>query len=421
MVAGGERDHAAAARAFRDRRQLVEGAAELERAGPLQHFRLQEHAGSDALVEHRRATTAASAPRTARARARRRRYRRSRRARRECLGHPRLVSRTPTGGQGAWSFTLRRPDCGCSRREWYRIARSQRPCGCRPCCRRRPAPRLPRYVRRQSRGRPAARSLSAARQAARKILVQRADRRGADHVARPGHGKRRDRQAAGERLQQNQAEGVGLARKHEDVGGGIDLRQGLALQRPEKHGVRIFARQRRARRPVADDHLGAGQIEIEKRLEILFDRDAADAEEHRTRQAEIDGARTKQAGVDAARPQHHVAKAARAQFGRQRRRRRHHRLARRMEPAQRRPDPGFRDRQARGDVFGKAGMEARGERQPVLAAIAPHQAGRSALRSRYECCRAAPRRSAGRSSPATAAPAADPDSSASRRCGTIPA
>ena len=77
--------------------------------------------------------------------------------------------------------------------------------------------------------------------------------------------------------------------------------------------------------------------------------------------------------VDAARPQDHITKTARAQFVRQRRRCRHQGLARPMEPAQHRPYPGFRDRRARRDIFRKAGMKARREGQPVLAAIAPHQ------------------------------------------------
>ena len=81
----------------------------------------------------------------------------------------------------------------------------------------------------------------------------------------------------------------------------------------------------------------------------------------------------KQRGIDAARPQHHVAKTAHAQFGRQRRRCRHHRLARPVEPAQRPPHPGFRNRRARGNIFGETGVKARGERQAALAAIAPHQ------------------------------------------------
>ena len=54
MIAGRERDHAAAALRRGDRRQLVEGAAKLERAGPLQQFRFQEHPCAGALVERRR-------------------------------------------------------------------------------------------------------------------------------------------------------------------------------------------------------------------------------------------------------------------------------------------------------------------------------------------------------------------------------
>jgi hypothetical protein len=46
-------DDAATARGWRDRRQLVESTAELERSGPLQHFRLQENPGSGAFVERR--------------------------------------------------------------------------------------------------------------------------------------------------------------------------------------------------------------------------------------------------------------------------------------------------------------------------------------------------------------------------------
>ena len=132
----------------------------------------------------------------------------------------------------------------------------------------------------------------------------------------PVTGKRRDRQAAGQRFEQHQPERVGPARKHEDVGGRIGLRQRFALPRAEKHRLRVFSRQRRARRSIADDQFGAGQIEVEKRLEILLHRDAADTQKDRARQAEVNRARMKMAGVDAARPQHHVAKAASAQFAR---------------------------------------------------------------------------------------------------------
>src|SRR5712671_3269829 len=125
------------------------------------------------------------------------------------------------------------------------------------------------------------------------IFIQRANGVVADHVARTGHRKRRHRQAACERLEQNEAKRVGLAREHEDVGGGIGLRQLLAVPRTQKHGSRIVAGQRGARRSVTDNHLGTGQIEFEKRLEILFDRNAADAQKDRAWQPKVDRARVK--------------------------------------------------------------------------------------------------------------------------------
>ena len=171
------------------------------------------------------------------------------------------------------------------------------------------------------------------------IVIEDADRRGADHVARPGDRKGGNRQPAGERFEQHQAKGIGLARKYEHVGGGVDLGQFGAVPRAQEHRIRIFSLQRQACRPVADHNLGARQIEIEEGLEVLFDRHPADIEEDRHWQAQIDRARMKQRRIDAARPQHHVAEAARAQFSRQRRRCRHHRLTGTVEPAQPGPDP----------------------------------------------------------------------------------
>ena len=61
------------------------------------------------------------------------------------------------------------------------------------------------------------------------VLVQHAGLRIADDIARTGHRIRRHRQPAGHGLQQHQAEGIGLAREHEHVGGGIDLREFFAV------------------------------------------------------------------------------------------------------------------------------------------------------------------------------------------------
>jgi len=59
------------------------------------------------------------------------------------------------------------------------------------------------------------------------------------------------------------------------------------MPRAEKDRLRIFPGQSGQRRPIADDDLGARQIEIEKGFEILFHRDAPDAKEYRTREPQV--------------------------------------------------------------------------------------------------------------------------------------
>ncbi|MGY4334449.1 hypothetical protein ACVWWG_008866 [Bradyrhizobium sp. LB7.2] len=219
---------------------------------------------------------------------------------------------------------------------------------------------------------------SAAKQDAAQIVIEHANRRVADHVAGPLHRERRDRQAACERFEEDQAKRVGLARKHEDVGGRVNVRQFLAVFFAEEDRVRIGLLQRDTPRTVADDHLGAGQIEVKECLEVLLHRDPADREEHRCRQTEIDRARMEQMGVDAAGPQHHIVEAALGQLAGERRRCRHHGAAGAVESAQRSPDQRARHRHAGADIFGKAGVEAGREGQLALAAIAAdHQADRT--------------------------------------------
>src|SRR4029077_10245364 len=105
-----------------------------------------------------------------------------------------------------------------------------------------------------------------------------------------GDRKSGNRQAAGQRLQQDETKGVGLAREYENIGRRIDFRQFLAVPRTEKNRIRKFPLQRRTGRTVADHELGAGQIEFQEGLEILFDRNSPDAEEYRRRQTQVDGA-----------------------------------------------------------------------------------------------------------------------------------
>ena len=118
----------------------------------------------------------------------------------------------------------------------------------------------------------------------------------------PGHREGRDRNAARQRFKKNQAEGIRSAREDEDVGSGVDFGQLLACSRAEEDRVRVGPLESRARRSITDDDLGPGQIEAEKRIEVLLDRNASDRQEDGTRQAEIGRARMKQPGVDAARP-----------------------------------------------------------------------------------------------------------------------
>src|SRR3990172_11627583 len=60
-----------------------------------------------------------------------------------------------------------------------------------------------------------------------------------DHVLRPGRGKSGDRDAAGERLEQDEAESVGQARKDKDVRRGISQRKILTVFRSEEQRIGI--------------------------------------------------------------------------------------------------------------------------------------------------------------------------------------
>ena len=122
---------------------------------------------------------------------------------------------------------------------------------------------------------------------AAQIGIQRADRMIRDHVQRAGHRKRRDRRAARQRFELHDAEGVGEAREHEDVGRRQMRGQIRALLFAEKSGLRIAALQLGRLRSVADHDLGSRQVQREKRLEVLFDRDAAHGHEDRPRQIEL--------------------------------------------------------------------------------------------------------------------------------------
>ena len=122
------------------------------------------------------------------------------------------------------------------------------------------------------------------------ILVEHADRIAADYVLRSRNGVCGDRDPTGQRLELNDAERVGSARKHKYVRGRKMRRQGFAFQLTEKVGIRKATLQLERLRPLADDDLRAGQIERQELLQVLFHREAADADENRSGQIDCRGA-----------------------------------------------------------------------------------------------------------------------------------
>ncbi len=147
----------------------------------------------------------------------------------------------------------------------------------------------------------------------------------------------------------------------------------FVAERAEECRRRILPPQPLEFRPLADDGLGARQVERQERIEILLDRDASDGHEDRPRQTEIDGAvRAEELRVDAARPRADIGEATARQFVVQRLGRHHGHRRRIVEAPQHRVAPGFRDRHARRNVFREFRGVARGEGQRAPDAIAPY-------------------------------------------------
>src|SRR5260370_24038358 len=69
------------------------------------------------------------------------------------------------------------------------------------------------------------------------VVAQHADRIVANDVARPGHGKRRHRHAACQRLELHDAKRIRETGKHEHIRGRDMRRERLAVQRTEKSDI----------------------------------------------------------------------------------------------------------------------------------------------------------------------------------------
>jgi len=93
------------------------------------------------------------------------------------------------------------------------------------------------------------------------IVVQNADGMAGDHILRTGDRIGRDRNAARQCLELHDAERVGAARKHKDVGGGEMGRKNTVVEHAEEFRLGKFALELGFLRTGADDDLGARQIE----------------------------------------------------------------------------------------------------------------------------------------------------------------
>jgi len=89
------------------------------------------------------------------------------------------------------------------------------------------------------------------------ILVENADRIAADYVPRSRNGISRNRDAAGQCFELNEAKRIGPARKHEHVRRGEMRCEGFPFQLTKKMGFGKVALQLARLRPVANDDFGA--------------------------------------------------------------------------------------------------------------------------------------------------------------------
>src|SRR5262249_8701742 len=121
----------------------------------------------------------------------------------------------------------------------------------------------------------------------------------------------RDRHAGSKRLEQNEAECVGEAREHEDVGRGISLRELFAMLRTGEQRMGIRPSKLCGLRAPSDQDFAYGKVEVEKGLDVFLNGDAADIEKDGPRSVEADRPRSEQVDVDATRPRHQALKPAR--------------------------------------------------------------------------------------------------------------
>ena len=173
-----------------------------------------------------------------------------------------------------------------------------------------------------------------------------------DDVDRTGDRIGGDRHAAGHGLEVDEAEGIGPARKHHDVGRRQVHREILAEPIAQIYRVRKLLLEPRSFGAVADHDLGAGPVHFQECLDILFDGDSADIGGDRARQREKNfRVRFEYLCVDAAAPSRQVLEPMRFEIAAHRGGAHHAALGRTMEPTQRPIGDAQRQREARAQIL----------------------------------------------------------------------
>ena len=117
-----------------------------------------------------------------------------------------------------------------------------------------------------------------------KVLVHGASRGIGQDIDGAGDGIGSHRRARSQCFDDDIAKGVGPAGEHEDVGAAIDRRQFVAIAVAHELSFRMRPLQCSTLRTIANDDLGAGNIQIEKVSHTLFGRHAPDIEQMRSGQ-----------------------------------------------------------------------------------------------------------------------------------------
>jgi len=206
----------------------------------------------------------------------------------------------------------------------------------------------------------------------REIGVETAGDPVLDDIDRSAHRVRGHRYAAGHGLEIHEAECIGTARKHHDVGRRQMHRQILAETVAEERGMRMLLLEPCPLRTVADDDLAAAPRHVQECADILLDRYPSDIGG--------DGARHREQchrmgledpGIDAAPPGRQVAESARGKIAAYRGGAHHAACGRAVEPAQCPIGQADRDRKAGAHVLRKLSVIRARKAHAGLQAEAP--------------------------------------------------